>query len=130
MRRDVSGLIALADIHIEVIAFFRAPGDIAFQKLLAPLCVMSFFFQAEDGIRDHCVTGVQTCALPIYFFRKNLVGIHESSGKALRIMQFTTAVGVVVLIWSGITLAVNGPMNSVPMRPELKIGRASCRERV
>src|SRR5438034_11510366 len=26
---------------------------------------ISFFFQAEDGIRDHCVTGVQTCALPI-----------------------------------------------------------------
>src|SRR5260221_5992863 len=25
-----------------------------------------FRFQAEDGIRDHCVTGVQTCALPIY----------------------------------------------------------------
>src|SRR5438034_5263200 len=30
-------------------------------------CVLflCFFFQAEDGIRDHCVTGVQTCALPI-----------------------------------------------------------------
>src|SRR5260221_7562711 len=27
-----------------------------------------FFFQAEDGIRDHCVTGVQTCALPISNF--------------------------------------------------------------
>src|SRR5215204_4174253 len=27
--------------------------------------VLFFFFQAEDGIRDHCVTGVQTCALPI-----------------------------------------------------------------
>src|SRR5438034_11669986 len=26
---------------------------------------MFFFIQAEDGIRDHCVTGVQTCALPI-----------------------------------------------------------------
>src|SRR5437764_13156950 len=26
---------------------------------------MSFFFQAEDGIRDTSVTGVQTCALPI-----------------------------------------------------------------
>src|SRR5256886_12884476 len=26
----------------------------------------SFFFQAEDGIRDLTVTGVQTCALPIY----------------------------------------------------------------
>src|SRR5436309_7290763 len=28
---------------------------------------MFFFFQAEDGIRDFHVTGVQTCALPIYF---------------------------------------------------------------
>src|SRR5436190_17883448 len=28
--------------------------------------MLFFFFQAEDGIRDHCVTGVQTCALPIY----------------------------------------------------------------
>src|SRR5260370_40125344 len=27
-----------------------------------------FFFQAEDGIRDSSVTGVQTCALPIYHF--------------------------------------------------------------
>src|SRR5207249_6046974 len=32
-------------------------------------CVVSFvffFFQAEDGIRDRNVTGVQTCALPIF----------------------------------------------------------------
>src|SRR5258708_21414868 len=28
--------------------------------------VLFFFFQAEDGIRDDLVTGVQTCALPIY----------------------------------------------------------------
>src|SRR5437867_13218440 len=27
---------------------------------------MFFFFQAEDGIRDRTVTGVQTCALPIF----------------------------------------------------------------
>src|SRR2546429_4506503 len=27
-----------------------------------------FFFQAEDGIRDVAVTGVQTCALPIYLY--------------------------------------------------------------
>src|SRR5436190_9956696 len=29
------------------------------------LVMLFFFFQAEDSIRDHCVTGVQTCALPI-----------------------------------------------------------------
>src|SRR5256885_9092683 len=29
-------------------------------------CSLVFFFQAEDGIRDYKVTGVQTCALPIF----------------------------------------------------------------
>src|SRR5205823_8511264 len=32
---------------------------------LSGLYVIVFFFQAEDGIRDKLVTGVQTCALPI-----------------------------------------------------------------
>src|ERR1019366_10041727 len=30
------------------------------------ICHLCFFFQAEDGIRDWSVTGVQTCALPIF----------------------------------------------------------------
>ena len=33
-----------------------------------------FFFQAEDGIRDRLVAGVQTCALPIYVGRVAKVG--------------------------------------------------------
>src|SRR2546429_6549055 len=33
-----------------------------------------FFFQAEDGIRDVAVTGVQTCALPISYFFNALTG--------------------------------------------------------
>src|SRR5256885_5579576 len=32
--------------------------------------IFFFFFQAEDGIRDYKVTGVQTCALPISLFAK------------------------------------------------------------
>src|SRR5690349_23127758 len=40
---------------------------------------LCFFFQAEDGIRDLYVTGVQTCALPI--FRAHAVDAHESSEK-------------------------------------------------
>ena len=31
-----------------------------------------FFFQAEDGIRDDLVTGVQTCALPILFLLQTI----------------------------------------------------------
>src|SRR5256885_6916916 len=36
------------------------------------MCCIVFFFQAEDGIRDYKVTGVQTCALPIF---RNLDGL-------------------------------------------------------
>src|SRR3712207_6227442 len=41
-----------------------------------------FFFQAEDGIRDIGVTGVQTCALPISDEERRLVAVHEA-GHAL-----------------------------------------------
>src|SRR2546422_5379347 len=37
---------------------------LALASVISVLCVF-FFFQAEDGIRDVAVTGVQTCALPI-----------------------------------------------------------------
>src|SRR2546425_6705482 len=35
------------------------------ERIRAALLFVVFFFQAEDGIRDKLVTGVQTCALPI-----------------------------------------------------------------
>src|SRR2546429_7362065 len=38
-----------------------------------------FFFQAEDGIRDVAVTGVQTCALPIF---ETLSGLLKEDGSA------------------------------------------------
>src|SRR2546429_340634 len=41
---------------------FRLPSRLPMMFILW----MVFFFQAEDGIRDVAVTGVQTCALPIY----------------------------------------------------------------
>src|SRR3712207_5519421 len=47
--------------------------------------LMFFFFQAEDGIRDIGVTGVQTCALPIFGYRV------EGEGKAVAISGDTIA---------------------------------------
>src|SRR3989449_8575063 len=37
--------------------------------------VLFFFFQAEDGIRDVAVTGVQTCALPIWLFAASALAV-------------------------------------------------------
>ena len=43
------------------------------------LCVVFFFFfQAEDGIRDYKVTGVQTCALPIWALPQQEMGSIKS----------------------------------------------------
>src|SRR5690606_40400363 len=59
------------------------------------LLLIAFFFQAEDGIRDFHVTGVQTCALPIsgvnntYFLRAALNAQRRARGEEeLDSMQF------------------------------------------
>src|SRR2546423_8242570 len=39
-----------------------------------------FFFQAEDGIRDKLVTGVQTCALPIFRRHEGTVDVESQVG--------------------------------------------------
>src|SRR5260221_10843574 len=50
-------------------------------------CTFScFFFQAEDGIRDHCVTGVQTCALPISAEKQ--AGLFHARSAAMSISAF------------------------------------------
>ena len=65
---------------------------------------------------------VIACLTTLYFFRQNILGIHESSDKALKIMIATTIMGLVILVWSGVTLAVKGPVNPVPSwRPDLSL---------
>jgi amino acid transporter/nucleotide-binding universal stress UspA family protein len=59
------------------------------------------------------------CAVTLYFFRQNILGIHESSDKALKIMIATTIMAVLMLAWCGLTLAVKGAENPVPMQPDL-----------
>src|SRR5574342_768135 len=46
-----------------------------FRGVLVVFWCFLFFFQAEDGIRDPVVTGVQTCALPIY--ERNMQRLHR-----------------------------------------------------
>src|SRR2546426_311744 len=66
-------------------------GTICFSAALCfcvCLCMhFIFFFQAEDGIRDYKVTGVQTCALPIYFFRQLLLLSVQGRGAVSRFIE-------------------------------------------
>jgi amino acid transporter len=53
-------------------------------------------------------------AVTIYFWWSNTKGLHESSGKALRIMQITTVMVVALLIWCPLTLLMRGTVEFPP----------------
>ncbi|MFN0172939.1 MAG: APC family permease [Bryobacteraceae bacterium] len=53
--------------------------------------------------------------ITVYFWWANTKGIHESSGKALRIMQITSVMVVLFLIWCPITLLIRGPSQIPPL---------------
>src|SRR2546430_7419867 len=71
-----------------------------------------FFFQAEDGIRDLTVTGVQTCALPIYAARSGVdVGLLVPGASDLPILRNFTRVGYRDLLRAGVRVfECQGPM--------------------
>src|SRR3712207_8656624 len=86
-----------------------------------------FFFQAEDGIRDIGVTGVQTCALPIC---AGNVGGTTAQRLAERNYADVVLVDIVEGLPQGKALDIleSGPV--IGFDSKVKIGRASCRERV
>src|SRR5690606_40711275 len=93
-----------------------------------------FFFQAEDGIRDFHVTGVQTCALPISGATPITADVFE--------LVNNPEIDIVIELIGGYTIAKelvlkaidNGKhvvtANKALIAVHGKIGRASCRERV
>src|SRR5690606_40537400 len=75
--------------------------------------VLFFFFQAEDGIRDFHVTGVQTCALPIWAELTVLFGSLDVDARTAQPAPEGTVVDVGVLA-GGIVLRVPETWQVVP----------------
>src|SRR5256885_16942210 len=110
--------------------------------------MMVFFFQAEDGIRDYKVTGVQTCALPILSAtvaekscvvplpacRLPVAGdtetvTGEGTAMALRQALVPALVGAVLVAAMGPTMTVAGsslPASSVTVRVTLNVPLAGA----
>jgi amino acid transporter/nucleotide-binding universal stress UspA family protein len=86
-------------------------------------------FAVADDIRKSITSWgsvVIACGATLYFYWENIKGIHESSDKAVKIMKATTVMAVVIIVWCGVTLAVNGvaknadgTRNALPMLPDL-----------
>ncbi len=73
------------------------------------------FIEDIAGYTGHSVkfnenyfAAVFACAVCVYFWWKNIQGMHESSEKAMQIMKITTAMVVILILWSLITIISRG----------------------
>src|SRR5438874_9630789 len=95
-----------------------------------------FFFQAEDGIRDLYVTGVQTCALPIssmsMIFSSGLLGVSIQTMRVLGLIDFSNLVASVRSTKVKSKLAERrrtfSKSRNVPRSEERRVGK-ECRSR-
>ncbi|MFY9571025.1 MAG: APC family permease, partial [Blastocatellia bacterium] len=55
--------------------------------------------------------------ITIYFWRRNTKGLHESSGDALKIMYVTTAMVVMLIVWSAFTILTQPDKQRIPPAP-------------
>src|SRR5690554_7684670 len=85
-----------------------------------------FFFQAEDGIRDADVTGVQTCALPILGQSTS----RQRFGRSLASHRLSLARRRRLRVGDSGRTSSDSRQGRAAPSPEGEIGRASCRERV
>src|SRR4051812_25965000 len=80
----------------------------------AGLCLGSLLNEISEllhqtfRLETHSFAAFFGVVVTIYFWWSNVKGIHESSGKALRIMQITTVMVVALLIWCPLTLLIRG----------------------
>jgi amino acid transporter len=85
-------------------------------RLLNEIAEMAHSARRVDPFQFTIYFGI---VVTVYFWWSNIKGIHESSGKALRIMQITTVMVVAFLIWCPLTLLVRGPAQ-IPPPPTLQ----------
>src|SRR5947209_16465016 len=110
---------------MKCLAAYRSVG----LTIVVGLRDLVFFFQAEDGIRDIGVTGVQTCALPIYEHGDGeiagLEDIEDPRHHNVQVRRKTLPLRVAVRLQvRPLVIEVEGQAR------DGQIGRASCRERV
>src|SRR6266478_6090071 len=62
----------------------------------------------SGGLPPDFTAAMFAIAVTIYFWWQNILGIEESSEKAMRIMQATTVMGVLMIAWCAITIYIRG----------------------
>src|SRR5690606_40822625 len=94
-------------------------------------------FQAEDGIRDFHVTGVQTCALPIFSYRISQPFVETLDSVRMNFNHSAEKLQAALVAVAQNARAIDGGANEIASaandlakRTEQQIGRASCRDKM
>ncbi len=75
---------------------------------------------------DNHFAAATAIAVSLYFWWKNIQGIHESSDKAMKIMRATTVMVVILIVWCLLTLTrVGAHLPPLPSIHNMKLGRES-----
>src|ERR1700735_5316456 len=85
--------------------------------LAALLNEVSELLHSSYRINVNAFAAVSAVLVTIYFWWQNIKGVHESSGKALRIMQITTVMVVILLIWCPLTILLKDRWHNLPPAP-------------
>src|SRR5437588_398812 len=97
-------------VALSFISFWRAAAVV-----LSDLASSAFYAGGiADPVGPNRVSAVVGVLVTLYFWWNNIKGIHESSGKALRVMQITAVMVVAFLIWCPITILLRGNVSFPP----------------
>jgi amino acid transporter len=85
--------------------------------LAALLNEVSELLHSSYRINVNLFAAISAVLVTIYFWWQNIKGVHESSGKALRIMQITTVMVVILLVWCPLTILLKDRWHNLPPAP-------------
>src|SRR6202522_1189775 len=85
--------------------------------LAALLNEISELLHSSYRINVNMFAAAAAVLVTIYFWWENIKGVHESSGKALRIMQITTVMVVILLVWCPLTIILKNRWHDLPPAP-------------
>src|ERR1041384_2423747 len=129
--RDSMGPV-LAKVSVSALVFdYILTGPIsvvsAGQYLGALLNEISELLHQSYRVNQNTFAAGMAVMATIYFWWANIKGVHESSSKALRIMQITTVMVVILMVWCPLTLALRGgaPLPPAPTPANLHLSKES-----
>jgi len=83
-------------------------GVSAGQYLAGLLNELFAYFHIHIALSENLTAAFFAVLVTLFFWWENIKGVHESSDKALKIMQITTVMVILLIVWCGYTILVRG----------------------